>query len=297
MPYPVIAGGNDPAPSGAWTPSTGGGGSGGTAVPGTISTQAAYPGATSAYWDKNVWAPGDPNAIRESGPHAEEASSHNVTYGDLIQQVGGMERSELIAYQRMMIRANLMTASTSWKGRPDDATLGAFQEVFLATIRYNQDRSPKDRLTWVQMLAMMAKGNSNWASDSGSGSKPDLSPTTYTQSNVSLTGKQDAAGYLESAMAELLGKAPSKKQVAAFQARLNTREQANPSVTTTVTDPSASGDTTSTSTTEASDVNPAMTAQNWIQGNDKLNKQRGAYAIQGYAQALASLLGGGSTVA
>tara|TARA_R110000868_G_scaffold27445_1_gene104149 strand:+ start:1142 stop:1783 length:642 start_codon:yes stop_codon:yes gene_type:complete len=208
----------------------------------------------------------------------------------LFQMLGAVSTEQMKAYQRQLVAANLLSSTSLAKGSADNPTMTAFSELFMIAIRANQGKAPKDRLTWYELLAQMAQAGSKANSKAAAAAEAAAhQPTTTTSTQAYTTGKDDADSYLTAAMTELLGRAPNKKEVAAFQSRLNAKEEANPTVTTTHND----GYGNTTSSTEASNVSAAGVADNFA-GGKRFQKESDAYRIQQYAAAFESLLGTGA---
>lgn len=264
-----------------------GGDSGGGGGAGTVSGNPAYP--NSEIWSTPIWS-----ATGLSGSPSQSAGGQTQTYGGvtaktLFQQLGMVSQDTMKEYQRKLVQAHLLSDTSLSKRYADDATMGAFAELFMIAIRKNQGVPPGKRMTWYQILDDMAKAGSQDAKKAAALKEAALhQPTTTTSSQTYLTGEDDADSYLTSAMAELLGRAPTKEEVQAFTARLNAKEQNNPTTTTTHND----GYGNTTSTTDGSNVSAGAVAENYATKGPRA-KEAGAYKIQQFTDALMSL-GAGS---
>lgn len=264
-----------------------------TGTPGatTVTGDPAYPG--SAIWTQPVWADtgggltGSPSAAA-GGQNVVPQTQGGVDASVLFQMLGAVSPETMKSYQRKLVQANLLSASSLSKGSPDNPTMTAFSELFMIAIRANQGKAPKDRLTWYELLDdLAASGSPSAAKAAAKAEALAHQPTTTTSTQAYTTGEDDADAYLTAAMTELLGRAPNKKEVAAFTSRLNAKEEANPTVTTTQND----GYGNTTSSTEASNVSAAGVADSFA-GGKQFSKESGAYKIQQYAAAFENLLGG-----
>lgn len=278
------------ADSSVWTPDSIGSSvtpSPGSGSSGVISANPAYPG--SDMWNQKVWSwhPTNPGGSGSHGTSQDYKTESGITYGQLMQLVGGYDQRAMAYYQQQMVNANLVTPTTIAWGTPDDTTMNAFAEIFAATIRHNQGLPPAQRKTWQEMLAANAKagGGGSGAPSGGSGSG---GPTTSTQTYTSTTGLGASGRYLESAMTRLLGRAPTKDEIANFHGDLNSAEKADPTTRTITSD----GQGNVTSHTDQSDVNPYEEANDFA-STGKRSTEAGAYGIQQYASALEQLFGGG----
>lgn len=273
-----------PLPYEEWTPETagtsGGGPSGGAGV---VSGNPAYPG--SAIWTQPVWSSTGLTGSPSAGAGGQKQTYGNITASTLFQQLGSVSDETMKMYQKKLVQANLLSSTSLSKGGADDATMGAFAELFMIAIRTNQGKKPGDRLTWTELLDSLSKAGSKEAAAAMADANQ---PSTTTSEQVYLTGKDDADSYLTQAMEALLGRAPTKKEVAAFTSKLNSKEQAAPSVTTTHND----GYGNTTSQTEGSNVSAGAVAGNFAVKGPR-EKEAGAYKIQQYTDALMSL-GAGS---
>ena len=280
IPLPVWDG-SDVGTSGGGGPS----GGGGTAT-GIVSGNPAYPGST--IWTQKIWSEQEPDSSGSPGAGMAypQGGEGGVPASALFQQLGAVSDDTMRMYQKKLVQAKLLSPTSLSKGGADDATMGAFAELFMIAIRTNQGKRPSERLTWTELLNNLAKAGSK---DAATAYAASHQPTTTTSEQTYLTGKDDADTYLTNAMTQLLGRAPTKKEVAAFTARLNAKEENNPSVTTTHND----GYGNTQSTTEASSVSPAGTADNFATSGKKRGREAGAYAIQQYTDALMSLGMGG----
>lgn len=270
-----------------WTPgdagsTSGAGPSGGGA--GVVSGNPAYPG--SAIWTQGVWSSTGFTGSPSAGAGGQKQTYGNVTASVLFQQLGSVPADTMKAYQKKLVQANLLSSSSLSKGGPDDATMGAFAELFMLAIRTNQGRKPSDRLTWTELLDGLARAGK---ADDEAAYAAQHQPSTTTSQQTYLTGEDDADAYLTQAMTALLGRAPTKKEIANFTSKLNEREQANPSTTTTHND----GYGNTKSTTEASSVSPGAVAENFATSGKKREKEAGSMMIQQYTDALMSLGMGG----
>ena len=106
-----------------------------------------------------------------------------------------------------------------------------------------------------------------------------------TQTSVNLSNHDQAQGYLQSAMTNLLGRNPTQDEVTRFQTALNGQEKAHPNVTTT----DYSGRSSTSQSTGG--VDGSVQATNYANGTPYL-KEKDHYQIGSYMNALQSLLGG-----
>lgn len=115
-----------------------------------------------------------------------------------------------------------------------------------------------------------------------------VGPRTSTSTNMNLSSLGDAKYIAQQAARSLLGRDPTQAEVSTLLNSLNAAERANPTVTTTVTQPG--GDSTSTTTGGLSEAARAMQAQEQL----KASKEYGAYqAATTYYNDMISVIRGG----
>lgn len=113
-------------------------------------------------------------------------------------------------------------------------------------------------------------------------------PRTSTSTNMNLSSLGDAKYIAQQAARSLLGRDPTQTEINTLLNSLNAAERANPTTTTTVTQPS--GDSTSTTTGGVSDAARAMQAQDQL----KKSKEYGAFqAATTYYNDMISVIRGG----
>jgi hypothetical protein len=208
----------------------------------------------------------------------------NYTYQHLASYAGA-EPSRVASIQMRLYNMGLLSGGSFMLGIFDETTHDSLEEAMTIanangyTLGEMEDILKEGKKTAQQM---------GWTSDGGgSGSTASYSPYTTTQTsttvstseNIALTGRGGARALLVQALANEIGREPTKKEVTRFLRSLNAAERKNPSTTksttkstsTTTTDPSPSGDTSVTQNTETdtknvtrqSDLDPGQKAIQW----------------------------------
>ncbi len=121
----------------------------------------------------------------------------------------------------------------------------AWQNMVEASIMFNQGRGEGDKTwtpwdvlnTWSDQKGKFGtKREGDWIFDVATGERIKyVGPTkkTVTDKKVDLSNPEDVKAIATQALRELLGRAPSAKELAQFRASINAEERANPLVTTT----------------------------------------------------------------
>lgn len=84
---------------------------------------------------------------------------------------------------------------------------------------------------------------------------------TVKSTSTNLTSLADAGAIFQSAAQQLLGRDPTQKEIAAFQANLNAQERQNPVTTTTSTTTNAQGEAVSQQSTSSGGIGAAGSAK------------------------------------
>jgi hypothetical protein len=118
--------------------------------------------------------------------------------------------------------------------------------------------------------------------------------TTSTNTSINLTARPTARAVLTAALQNELGREPSRREVDDFLRGLNIAERKNPSesTTTTTTDPDPKSHTvesSSTTTSKESKVNPSARAENFAEQVDPREAKR--YQTGNYYAVIANMLG------
>lgn len=116
--------------------------------------------------------------------------------------------------------------------------------------------------------------------------------TTQVNKHVDLSSAEDVQAITTNALTQLLGRAPTDKEVAQYKATINGYEKAHPQSTTTTTQISAegvAGDTSSTTTGGATDAGRQALISQGAVGTPEYNKYQAGTT---YYNALLAMIGG-----
>lgn len=189
----------------------------------------------------------------------------------------------------------------------------AWQNMVDASIMFNQGGnnnktkapwSPWDVLnTWQDNKGKFGtKRDGDWIYDVATGERIKyVGPTskTTTEKHVDLSSPADVKAIATQALRELLGRAPTAKELAQFKSSINAEEKANPTVTTTTQQlkpnlASGTVDVTSQSSTTSGGVSDAARAA-LVQDPTMQTKEYGKYqSATTYWDAMMQMLAGGS---
>ena len=139
-------------------------------------------------------------------------------------------------------------------------------------------------VSWQSVLNETANASPNGPAAAVAAVSPAYSTT---DSRVNLTNNTQSQGYLQTAMQNLLGRAPTSKEVNLFQSHLNGLEKAAPTVTNTNV---AAGGKSQSSTSKGG-VDASVAAENSVVSDYSGERQR--YGIGSYMDAFTGILGGG----
>lgn len=190
------------------------------------------------------------------------------TYHDLAGLYGAPP-DQVSAWQMRLYNMGLLDGGSFMVGIYDNATHDALENAM--TIANANGLSIGEMEDILKQGKKTAQDMGWTSSGSGSGSSASYDPytnttnstTVSTAENISLTGRGGARALLVQAMANEMGREPTKKEVSRFLRSLHQAERAHPSTTksttksttTTTTDPSPSGDSTTTSKTNSDTTN------------------------------------------
>lgn len=143
---------------------------------------------------------------------------------------------------------------------------------------------------WVSPWEVIGKDISQ-AEGGGAGGKPKT--VTQTQKSYNISTAEDAHALFQGAAQTLLGRDPTKAEIARFKGVLNKFEQATPTITTTTSNYAASGDLTSQTSKTTGGVS-AGAQQLMAEEEAKKNPEYGAYqAATNGMNWLMEMIGGG----
>lgn len=192
-----------------------------------------------------------------------------------------MDPAQLVKIQLAMIQAKVEGADSivvgSYQGT-EEAYKNALEQADLVGLPLDAflDRSTN--------IARLSNRIDNQGGLSPTASKAPFDPT-HVSTSMQLSTTAAAKTDLVTAMAEMLGRAPTDAEVATFKSTLNAEERANPQVTTTTS--TRSGDQSSVTT--GGDVDYTTLAQQAAKaGNRKEYRQ---YKELGYYNIIASMMG------
>jgi hypothetical protein len=222
-----------------------------------------------------------------------------------------LPQDQMLALQMRLVNMGALT-QPDYPGFFDSATHDALEQVMGIANTRGWSMDQMEKYLDDNHKAFKDMGWTSSYGSTGSGGA-DYGPTTVTsdstsistQENISLTGRGGARAVLVQAMANEMGREPTKKEVDRFLRSLNKAERNNPATTkstttthqSTTTDPSKSGDTsvssTSTSDTKnvsrASDVDPSQRAEHFAEKTG--GKEAQAFQAGRFMDVLSSLIG------
>jgi hypothetical protein len=272
--------------------------------PSTVSGGSGY-----QYWGvpKNVWSVEIPDyrdvktgSDPSSGAYRPGNGSENSGINNMVSPMTGESiykylasagKGTVRALQRQLYAGGFygqVQPKTVSFGKFDRKTVLALNKVMAATLQYNS-QNPSRRTSWQEILGSASASGKGRNGKDGSGPDGGVSaPRDVTQSSVQLSNRTQSQGYLQGAMANLLGRAPTAKEVRSFQGTLNAAERKHPDVTRTHY--SAGG--SSSSSTSSGGLDRGVTAENAVSG-EKFQKERDTFGIGTYMDAFESILGSG----
>jgi len=168
--------------------------------------------------------------------------------------------AQMTAYEQALTAANL-------EGKPVTAYLSDSIEL-------------RRQLDKAGLLDLSGAG---YGGSSGGTAKFD---PTKTRTTVTKTSRARARALLRSMMTDMNGRAPTEAEVDQFLSKLNSQEAADPTVTTYT----YQRDGDMTTTTDPSNVDPALIAERQVKNQNP--KEYEAYQRLKYYESMLSLLGG-----
>lgn len=147
---------------------------------------------------------------------------------------------------------------------PNGADFQSYQGLWAAAAEYasqvNRD-DPNARWSVWDALDNMWKRFEENGGAGGAGGGGGVS--TQTSTSITLTSAEDAGPTLDQALTTLLGRTATAAERSKFLAVLNAKERANPSRGTSTTRSDGSGNSTTTSSSVNTGVNPSAVAADW----------------------------------
>jgi len=228
------------------------------------------------------------------------------TWLQLQSFIAKMDFEESAALQQILAAHGFLTGKYKVGGWYDK-TEEALRDAFAAS---RADRKPFMRFLFEGLPAedvpafYGGKGAGGGGGYSGPMTYSSSESSTSTNTAIQLSSRATARAVLESALANELGREPTKRETTAFLRALNQKEEANPTVTTSTTDSSSTSvvdqgkkgsdtDTTSssntTTTSRDSNVDPNQMAERFAKKENPQEWKR--FQDAQYFDVLAQMLG------
>ena len=222
------------------------------------------------------------NAIRALGNTTEQ-----------LNMIGSWNQKQLKEIQAVMIRNGWLPKGSD-TGTPTGKTMNL--------VAFLMDQGNRLGQPWQDVLALGPEGLRkvggadvvDGTGATGTGSAAYTGPVTTVSKSVNYSTKASARNLLRQALSDVLGRGPREDEVDEFLELLRSKEKANPTVTTTITDSNDEGsrnDNSSTTEGGFDGEQAANLAENFA--TDINPQQAKRYKRAGYEQLLDSLIMGG----
>ncbi len=184
--------------------------------------------------------------------------------------------------------------------------MSAWDDLLKMAITLNKSQGKDQKTNWTpwdilesynrKPGSMGTHKEGDWLIDSATGERVKyVGPRTKTtkQSAIDLSSHEQVQAVAEQALTQLIGRAPTTKELAQFKATLNGYEREHPEVTTTTDHYDDMGNVTASDVVRSGGVDEATRA-GLIEGGVKKTKEYGKYqAGTTYFNALMQMVGGG----
>lgn len=181
--------------------------------------------------------------------------------------------------------------------------MSAWDDLLKMSITLNKSSKGKQWTPWDVLEtynhpagSLGTRRSGNWIIDNATGEKVKyVGPKTKTtkQTAIDLSDPEQVQAIAQETLAQLIGRAPTDKELAQFKATLNGYEKAHPEVTTTTEHIGDMGEVTSTDSVHSGGVSDAARAS-LLGSGVKKTKEYGKYQSgTTYFNALMQMIGGG----